>query len=214
MLRHSPFVVDVTTPRRLPRRDGIRVHARALDPASLTTIDGLRVTTPAQTVFDLATALGADALARATNEAFVLGIVTEKELRATLSRNARRKGCAAFRRLLERLGIAGPVRSPLEIRLHQFLRARGFPPWESNARLRIGDEWIVPDILWRDQGVFVEADGRGPHSAPLNFASDRRRDRRARVEGWKPVRVTDPDLELRPDELESDLWALLGMGSA
>jgi predicted transcriptional regulator of viral defense system/very-short-patch-repair endonuclease len=209
MLRRSPLVVDVTTPRRLPRRDGIRVHSRALGPASLTVIDGLPVTTPAQTLFDLATSLGADALAKAANEAFVLGIVTDDDLVATLARNGRRKGAAAFRRLLGRLGIAGRVRSPLEIRLHAFLRARGFPPFESNVRLRIGDEWIEPDVLWRDERVIVEADGRGPHLSPLTFASDRRRDRRARVEGWEAVRVTEEDLDGRPGELEADLRALL-----
>lgn len=210
MRRHAPLVVDVTTPRRLPRRDGVRIHSRALDPGSLAAIDGLPLTTPAQTLFDLATTLGAERLARAVNEAFVLGIVSDDELHDTLDRNARRKGSAAFRRLLAGLGIGGRVRSPLEVRLHEFLSARGFPPWESNVRIRIGEEWIEPDVLWRDQRVIVEADGRGSHLAPLTFDSDRRRDRRARVEGWEPVRVTDRDLDHRPDELEGDLRAILG----
>ncbi len=60
--------------------------------------------------------------------------------------------------------------------------------------------------------MIVEADGRDPHLAPLTFDADRRRDRRLRVEGWEPVRVTSRDLDRRPDELESDLWALLGRG--
>jgi hypothetical protein len=211
MIRHAPLVVDITTPRRIPSRDGIRVHTRRLDPEAVRPVAGLPVTSPSQTLFDLAAVLGQDALARAANEAFVLGIVDEEALRATLAANARRKGAAAFRRLLADLGIAGRVRSPLEIRLHRFLGARGFPPWESNVRLRVGGEWIEPDVLWREQRVIVEADGRGPHLAPLTFASDRRRDRRARVEGWNPVRVTDPDLRLRPDELEFDLRAILGL---
>lgn len=211
MARHAPLVVDVTTHRRLPRRDGIRVHARALDPASLTTRDRLPLTTPAQTLFDLATTLGSTSLARAANEGFVLGIVTERELRACLGRNAHRKGAGVFRRLLVRLGAGDRVRSPLEVRVHAFLRARGFPAWESNVALRVGGESIEPDVLWRDRRVVLEADGRDPHLAPLTFDSDRRRDRRLRVHGWEPVRVTSADLDLRPDELDADLRILLGM---
>ena len=102
-----------------------------------------------------------------------------------------------------------PIRSPLEARLNRFLRARGLPPWEQNATLWIAGERIKPDVLWRPQRVIVEADGRDPHLAPLTFDSDRRRDRRLRVEGWQPVRVTSADLDTRPEELESDLHALL-----
>jgi hypothetical protein len=209
MVKAAPLTVDVTTPRRLPRRSGIRVHTRVLDAGAVCSLGGLPVTSPSQTLFDLAAVLEARALARAANEAFVLGVVSDDSLRATLAANARRKGAASFRRVLGGLGVAGRVRSPLEVRLHEFLGARGFPPWESNVRIRIGDEWIEPDVLWRDQRVIVEADGRGPHLAPLTFASDRRRDRRARVEGWEPVRVTDDDLDLRPAELDRDLRALL-----
>jgi predicted transcriptional regulator of viral defense system/very-short-patch-repair endonuclease len=210
MVRTAPLTVDVTTPRRLPRREGIRVHSRRLDAEALCSVAGLPVTSPSQTLFDLASVLEQGALARAANEAFVRQLVSHDDLLAALARKSRRNGAAWFRRLLGRLGIAGRVRSPLEVRLHRFLDARGFPPWESNVRLRIGGEWIEPDVLWREQRVIVEADGRGPHLAPLTFASDRRRDRRVRVEGWEPVRVTEDDLDLRPDELESDLRAILG----
>jgi hypothetical protein len=211
IVRASPSVIDVTIPRRLPPRPGLRIHTATLAAPDLTDIAGLPLTAPARTLFDLASVLDLPALERATNEAFVLGLVTESDLRAVLASNARRRGAPAFRRLLERLGIAGRVRSPLEIRLHAFLRARGFPPWESNARLRIGGELIEPDVLWRPQRVIVEADGRGPHLAPLTFDSDRRKDRRARAEGWQPVRVTDRDLDDRPDELEADLRVLLAL---
>ena len=97
MIRRAPIVVDVTTPRRLPCRDGVRIHTRALEPESLTARDGMPLTTPAQTLFDLATTLGADSLAEVANEGFVRGIVTAEDLDATLDRNARRKGAAAFR---------------------------------------------------------------------------------------------------------------------
>lgn len=213
LVRHAPIVVDVTIPRRLAGRDGVRVHVRALEPASLTAIEGLPVTTPAQTLFDLATMLGTEQLTKIANEAFVQRLVTTDDLHATLGRNRSRKGASGFRRMLARIDPEGRrIRSPLEARFNAFLRERGFPPWESNARIEVGGETIEPDVLWRRQRVAVEADGRDPHLAPLTFASDRRRDRRLRVEGWEPVRVTTVDLDDRPDELDTDLRVLLGLG--
>jgi very-short-patch-repair endonuclease len=199
----------------LRSRDGIRLHRREIDPAETRVVDGLALTSPAQTLFDLATVLGTAALAKAANEAFVQGLVTMDGLRATRARNAGRKGAAAFDRVLGLLDPRGRrIRSPLESRLNEFLRARRFPPWEQNVRLVIDGEVIEPDVLWRRQQVIVEADGRGPHLAPLTFASDRRRDRRVRVAGFEPVRVTEVDLDDRPDELEADLKTLLTRAEA
>ena len=172
----------------------------------------LPLTSPAQTLFDLATLLQPAQLAKAANEAFVLRLLTMGDLRETLARNHHRRGSPAFRRLLATLDPDGHVvRSPLEVRLNAFLRVRGFPPWESNVRLRVGDDVIEPDVLWRPQRVIVEADGRDPHLAPLTFASDRRRDRRVSAAGWHPVRVTERDLGPGADELEDDLRTILNL---
>ena len=208
----APRVVDITSPRRLRSRPGIRLHCRSIDPEEIRSHHGLLLTSPSQTLFDLGTVLGSKALAKAANEAFVLRLATLEDLRGTLGRNANRKGATNFRRMLATLDPAGHrVRSPLETRLNAFLRARGFPPWESNVRLRIGDDVIEPDVLWRAQRVIVEADGRDPHLAPLTFASDRRRDRRLNAERWHPVRVTERDLGPGADELDRDLRTILGL---
>lgn len=210
ILLRAPVVVDITNPRPLSPRDGIRIHRREVDPAEVRWLDGMPMTSPAQTLFDLAAMLGDRALARVANEAFVRRLVSIEALHETRLRNSRRKGSAAFARLLSTLDPeARRIESTLEARLNGFLRDRGFPPWEQNAILVIGDEMIKPDVLWRPQRVIVEADGRDPHLSPLTFASDRRRDRRVRVAGFQPVRVTSADLELRPGELEADLRALL-----
>lgn len=175
-------------------------------------VNSLPVTSPAQTLFDLGSLLSDSALAKSANEAFVVTDLTNTELRAVQLANSRRKGSAAFATLLARIDPeAESAESGLEIRLHAFLRSRGFPPWESNVPLRIGTELIRPDALYRSQRVIIEADGRDPHLAPLRFESDRRRDRRCRVEGWEPVRVTSRDLGLGANELDADLRRLLGL---
>lgn len=210
MQKRSPVVIDITNARRLGSRDGIRVHHRRIHPAEIVRVDGLPMTSPAQTIFDLATKLGDDSLAKTANQGFVERIVTVQALHTALERNRGRRGSRAFRKLLDRIDPEGRrVRSPLEVAAADFMRARGFPPWVQNEAIDIDGETVVPDFLWREQRVYVEADGRDPHLAPLTFDSDRRKDRRARVRGWLPVRITWDDLDRRPDELEADLRALL-----
>lgn len=205
-----PRVVDITCPRALRSRPGIRIHRRALEPDEVRLVSGIPVTSPARTLFDLASTVSTRTLERCANQAFVLRLVTIEELAATAERHRRQKGAPAFARLLATLGEDGRIlRSPLEDRLDLFLRCRQFPPYETNQRLRVGADVIEPDVLWRLQRVIVEADGRDPHLSPLTFASDRRRDRRLSARGWKPVRVTTQDLVSRPDELEADLRAIL-----
>ena len=153
-VRGDPVVVDVTCPRWLPRRDGIRLHRATLEPDEITVRDDLPLTSPARTLFDLGTMLGAAAHANAANEAFVRKLVTIDEIRAARDRYARRKGSAAFAQLLAVLDPEGrEIRSPLEVRLNAVLRARGFPPWESNVLLEVGGEMLRPDVLWREQRV-------------------------------------------------------------
>ncbi len=213
MRKVSPRVVDITNARRLSSREGIRVHHREIHPLEIVDRNGMPFTSPAQTVFDLATRYGAESLAEIANQGFVERVLTIEALRTVELRNAGRRGSKAFRRLLDRIDPNGRrVRSPLEVRVERFLRTRGFPDWEQNVRLRVGDEVREPDFLWRAQRVMVEADGRDPHLAPLTFDDDRRKDRRARVEGWEPVRITWDDMDFRQDEVDADLRALLGIG--
>jgi len=210
----DPVTVDITCPRKLHTRRGIRLHHRHLPPREVVRLEGLPFTSPSRTLFDLASRLNGSRLAAAANEAFVRRIVTLDELYATAARNRGRRGSVAFRRLLATLDPEGrEVRSRLEVRLNSFLRARGFPRWEQNVPLRVAGETIRPDVLWRAQRVVVEADGRDPHLAPLTFDRDRRRDRRLRVDGWQPVRVTSRDLGAGADELEADLRRLLGISA-
>jgi len=208
----DPVVIDITCPRRLRSRPGIRLHHHTLDSRDVCRVGALPLTSPSQTLFDLCTLPAIRGLTRTANEAFVKRLCTIADLRATEARNVGRVGTVRFRQLLATLDPDGrPIRSPLEARLNAFLRARGFPPWGQNVRLRVGADTIEADVLWRSQRVIVEADGRDPHLAPLTFASDRRRDRRLRVEGWEPIRVTSEDLGSGAEELDRDLRALLGL---
>jgi predicted transcriptional regulator of viral defense system len=66
--RTSRTDIEVTTARRC-RRPGIDAHRVALPPDEVTTHDGIPVTTPARTLFDLAAVLSPRQLQHALNEA-------------------------------------------------------------------------------------------------------------------------------------------------
>jgi very-short-patch-repair endonuclease len=55
----------------------------------------------------------------------------------------------------------------------------------------------------------IELDGRGAHDTARPFESDRLKDRRLRVAGWQPIRVTWRQLHRDERGLAGDLAALL-----
>jgi hypothetical protein len=95
-------------------------------------------------------------------------------------------------------------------------RAAGFPPPEVNA-------WIAPDdgepamrvdFLWRRQRLVVEADSHRFHRTDQAFETDRRRDQRLAVAGWKAIRVTWRQLRDTPKQTAQTIGRLLAAGEA
>jgi very-short-patch-repair endonuclease len=72
-----------------------------------------------------------------------------------------------------------------------------------------GEPMIRPDFLWRAQRLIVEVDGREFHRTAQRFESDRRRDQRATVAGWRVIRTTHNQISRRPAELHATVAALL-----
>ena len=72
-----------------------------------------------------------------------------------------------------------------------------------------GDPAIWADFVWRPQRVIVETDGRTFHGSQQARERDTRRDQRAVLAGWKPIRTTWPQVMNRPRELERTLIALV-----
>src|SRR4051794_10781187 len=89
--------IEVICPRRL-RRPGIESHRIALAPDEVTVEDGIRVTAPARTLFDLGAVVGPDQLEHSFNEAEYRGLTSPVSLDALLARYPRRRGTRAIRR--------------------------------------------------------------------------------------------------------------------
>jgi very-short-patch-repair endonuclease len=202
--------LEVTTPVKRPARAGIVLHTAKLPPDEVTVHEGIPTTTAARTLLDLATVLPRHRLERAIHEADHLQLTDHVPLSALLHRYPRRRGTKAIREILDAGGFGRYVtKSELEAAFLAFLDAHGLPRPHMNATIRVGDRWITPDAVYREQRILIELDSRAWHTGGTSFDEDRARDRAARVAGWTPIRITHRHLKREAAALAADLHTLL-----
>jgi hypothetical protein len=177
--------------------------------AQLTIIEGIRVTTIPQTVFDLASRVSPWILERAMDDALLAKKVAVAEFQERLEfySGARRPGLPKIRSLvLERLAEGWiPPESELEALLLKMLdRLPRCPriirqaalPWRSARPGRV-------DVLIPDHRLIIEADGRRWHARFTDFDRDKWRDNQATANGYRVLHFTWVHLrDLTADSLE------------
>jgi very-short-patch-repair endonuclease len=190
--------VHVSVPRGGGRRPrpGIVLHRVAvLDSEERTLHCRIPVTTPARTILDLATQLPHRELERAADEAERLGLCSENDLGEVVGSHFGRPGARVLRALLKqhRAGSTA-TRNYFEERFLQLWRRHHLPRPEVNVPLL---DYVV-DFFWRDARLIVEVDGRATHGTRRAFQTDRDRDGRLAVAGYRVLRFTWWDLTRRP----------------
>lgn len=210
LLRELPASHQVTVPRSTGPIAGLRRHHGVLLPGEATVRNGIPVTCPARTLFDIAASVTTREFERAVREAEFLRLSQRPSLEELLLRSPRRRGARRVRITLEGLSrLRGRgSRSALEDRFLRFARVASLPMPETNVLLRLGDGTYEADCLWREQRLIVELDGHEAHGTRSAFESDRERDRHLQVEGWRVVRITWRQLN-RPSSLARDLRRLI-----
>jgi very-short-patch-repair endonuclease len=182
-----------TTARHALRRSGICVHrSRALTHADIRILLGIRVTSPARTVLDVAPTLDAKALTRMVNEGLLSNYLRHAALAELLDRQPRHPGAKRLRAFVE--SAAGPTRSQLEDEFLAFTRRFGLPRPEMNVRVA-GYE---VDALFRAERVIVELDGYSFHSSRAAFERERERDANMLAAGFETLRATWERLRRAP----------------
>ena len=200
--------------RRVTPCAGVVVHRTTELPESdiVRRSDGIAVTSPPRTVFDLAGHVGTESLESIIEQ----GIDRRNFVMVTLWRTCHRlhrsarAGSVAFERVLRsRPAWRKPVRSDYELRLDRAMRARGFPELVREHRLVLPNgEVIHPDLGLPQDGFFVEVDHVSWHGGRTDSAYDKRRDRKVRVGGWHVERVPDLAIDNDLDDTVEDLWLL------
>ena len=211
--------VEVIVPGRTAHRHpGIQVHRSVnLDPVSdVTLIDGIRVTTVARALLDLAAVVPARALERALDQAEILRVFDLAALVDQLRRNPAHPGAGRLRATLHRHTAGDTVtESELEEAFYAFCRAHGFPLPDIGRHRDVGDggHLIRPDAVWAGRRLAVEVDGKRVHLTRRAFEEDRVRDQRLTAAGWRVIRTTWRQLTERPHELAKVLTRLLSAPS-
>ena len=193
--------VHVSVDRNLRHHDGVRVHRVALEPDDVTRRDGLRLTSPARTLLDVAALLPERELMRAVEQAQILRLISRAELLTLLA--GRRS--AALRRAIESETEPALTRSEAESRLLELVRKARLPSPRTNVK--VGAYEV--DALWPDRRLIVEVDGFAFHSTRAAFERDRLRDANLHAAGHRVMRVTWRQITHEPEALIARLAAAL-----
>jgi very-short-patch-repair endonuclease len=201
---------EVTRPGHHRKRDGIVIHRSVLQEDEVAVVDGIPVTSPFRTIFDLAGTLSTRRqLERAMNEAEVRQLRDRVSLPMLLERYPRRRGSPWVRALLAPKEPGGITRNDFEELFVAFIDEHKLPRPQLNTTLALRGRFFEPDCMWRAQRLVVELDGRAVHGTDRAFEDDRQRDRILLAEGWRWARVTWRQLRDEPAAVADDLRAAL-----
>jgi predicted transcriptional regulator of viral defense system len=210
-LRRGAGRLDVTVADRVVRIPGIDSHrTRSLDPLDVIAEDGIPCTSPARTICDLAAHEGdpgrtAKDIARAEQ----LRVFDLRDVQRVL---AERPGARVVHAALGVETIR--TRNELEERFFAICEQAGLPRPLVNMPLVLGDgPHVEADFAWPDLKLIVETDGWATHGTRTAFVSDRRRDRRLALAGWRVLRFTWYEIEHEPESVAAELGALLALAS-
>ena len=92
----------------------------------------------------------------------------------------------------------------------QLIQSADLPLPEFNVLV----EGELVDALWRDHRVIVELDGFAFHKSRAQFESDRRRDAKLQVAGYRVLRITQQRLTNEPQKVLAEIAALLSVERA
>ncbi|WP_083913111.1 hypothetical protein [Nocardia concava] len=168
-------------------------------------VDGLRVTTPVRTAFDIARRYPRDmAVPLLDSLCATTGLDPASVLDFAASHLGER-GTARLRAIIE-LVDAGAA-SPQESRTRLFLIDNGFPTPETQIDVYDDQGRFVArlDMGWRDLQIALEYDGAQHWTSPKQFTRDV--DRLAALESlnWLVIRVTATHLHTRPHLIRTRL---------
>ena len=178
-------------------------HPRLLSPHHCTVVEGIPVTTPARTLFDLAGVLPPMRTERAVDNALAMSPGLLRALHRMLPELAQRgrTGIRVMRAILadRPAGYIAPA-SGLEARVVRLLDDAGV-----RTRRQVdlgGDDWIGRvDLVVVGTRLVIEVDSARYHTSKLDRERDARRDAELRARGYEVVHVNEEDAWHRPADV-------------
>jgi very-short-patch-repair endonuclease len=211
LVKYSGAIEVVAPGRRGKARPGLVVRERSqLDPRDRTEVEGIPCTSVARTLLDLAAVVWPDQLIRACERAEEIESFDLGAIRDVVERNRGRRGVRRLRLAADAMRPAEPAaRSELERRFLTLCERERLPRPRVNAWIELPEGGFEVDFSWPQARLVVELDGVAYHAGTTAFETDRERDRRLLLAGWRVMRVTWRQLETQRPEVAAALRALL-----
>ena len=185
--------IDVSVARE-KRRPEIRSRTRPGLPSPRTTIHQLiPVTTPLQTLIDIALELTTNRLERAVNNADKHELIDPEALRDGLDDHAGEPGVKPLRTLLDKDTFVLSD-TKLEVLFRPIAVAAGLPP---EMTKHVVNEYEV-DFYWHSLGLVVETDGLRYHRTAIAQRRDAIRDNEHVASGYTRLRFTHWQVKYEP----------------
>jgi very-short-patch-repair endonuclease len=186
----------------------LRIHRRPpLDVERDVTLEyGIPVTTPVQTLVDMALRFDRAGVERMINEADKWNLAHPPGLRRALEARAGEAGAAKLRFVLDRRTFR-LTKEELERRFLPLAREAGLP-------VPLTGRWVNEfevDFYWPELGFVVETDGLRYHRTPAEQARDRLRDQAHTAAGLTPLRFTHEQVRYEPEHVLGVLRATAGL---
>lgn len=197
-LEHDPHVTAAT----FRRRPGIVTHR--CEKIERTIHKGVPIVTPARAIHDIAQPASTNVLRGVVNQALGLELVTLVDLIRNSGRGVKR-----LRRLL---ATAAPTRSENENLVLGLIHEAGLPRPLVNPSLP-GTHY-VPDFLWPDQSLILEADSQRYHGNIIARADDATRQLALETMGLRVIRTTWVEATTRPALVQQRVAEALAHPSA
>lgn len=191
----APYVVHRVA--RLPHGD-------------VTTINGLRVTSPCRTLVDLACTLPQADLRACVDQALRQRRVTLEQLSNAVARSKHRRGVGVLRELIEGFDRGdGPTESELEALVLDLIAEAELPRPTKQRAVVAGGRLRRLDFHFPGTRVVIEADGYAYHAGLNAFEADRERLNALTLRGFRVLHWTWAALHERPHELLAQLQLAL-----
>ncbi len=208
-------VIEVTVPyAESPVPNSTIVHrSRRANPQDV--VDGIPITTPERTLFDLAPIVPWSVLEKATRSAVHQNLTTPSRLDHAVGRFGGR-GVAGTRRMRTLVGV---IRDDLsgsvaEIDLKHIIQNAPIPPAVQQLQIPLPDgSNAYPDFCWPDQMKVVEVDGFEAHGTPQQLQRDLRRQNALLALGWEIRRFTATEVRLERRRVAQEVATFVNAAS-
>jgi very-short-patch-repair endonuclease len=188
------------TDRTVP---GIRLHRRpTLRRDSVGSYEGIPVTSPAQTLIDMATRHDRAVMERSINEADGLGLICNDDLRKALDDHHGERGVARLRAILDRRTFRY-THSELERAFLPLACAAGLPL----PRTSLYVDGHEVDFYFSSLDLVIEADSITYHRTPAQQTKDRERDQSHSAAGTAHLRFTHAQIKFDQEHVVRTLRA-------